>query len=173
MKQWIMKAPIAPLFLVATARGLKSLLWKQQPIAMAESLDEEDEATVILNQAVTQLEEYFQGRRKKFRLPLDIAGTEFQKQVWNQLTEIPYGKTISYSELARNIGKERAVRAVGTANGRNLLSIVIPCHRVISADQTLGGYSGGLGIKAALLNFEQGYKAPTALRNTQLKFPIS
>ena len=102
-----------------------------------------------------QLAEYFDGTRRDFDLPLSADGTAFQRRVWNELCRIPYGETISYGELARRIGKPTASRAVGTANGRNPLAIVVPCHRVIGADGTLTGYGGGLLAKKALLVLER------------------
>jgi len=104
--------------------------------------------------AVAQLEEYFAGKRRRFELPLAPRGTEFQRQVWRALTEIPYGKTISYGELARRIRKPSASRAVGLANGANPLPIIVPCHRVIGADGSLTGFGGGLPIKRRLLALE-------------------
>lgn len=104
--------------------------------------------------AIAQLGEYFAGERRRFDLPLAPRGTEFQRRVWRSLTEIPYGKTISYGELARRIGKPSASRAVGLANGANPLPIVVPCHRVIGADGSLTGFGGGLPIKRKLLAVE-------------------
>lgn len=103
-----------------------------------------------------QLSEYFDHSRKKFSVPLDIQGTEFQMKVWQQLLKIPYGATISYQRLAENIGDAKAVRAVGKANGSNPVSIIIPCHRVINTNGKLGGYSGGLDVKEKLLELEGG-----------------
>jgi methylated-DNA-[protein]-cysteine S-methyltransferase len=104
--------------------------------------------------AIAQLGEYFAGERRRFELPLAPRGTEFQRQVWRALTEIPYGKTVSYGELARRIGKPSAPRAVGLANGANPLPIIVPCHRVIGADGSLTGFGGGLPIKRKLLALE-------------------
>jgi methylated-DNA-[protein]-cysteine S-methyltransferase len=104
--------------------------------------------------AIAQLEEYFAGRRRRFDLPLAPRGTEFQRRVWRALTEIPYGQTLSYGELARRIGKPSASRAVGLANGANPLPIIVPCHRVIGSDGTLTGFGGGLPIKRKLLALE-------------------
>ena len=101
-----------------------------------------------------ELTEYFNGKRKYFSVPLDIQGTDFQKSVWRQLLNIPYGKTISYMLLAKLIGNSKAVRAVGKANGENPLPILIPCHRVINSNGKLGGYSGGLDLKEKLLEME-------------------
>jgi methylated-DNA-[protein]-cysteine S-methyltransferase len=103
---------------------------------------------------MAQLSEYFAGRRRRFDLPLAPRGTEFQRRVWRALTEIPYGKTISYGELARRIDKPSASRAVGLANGANPLPIIVPCHRVIGADGSLTGFGGGLPIKRKLLALE-------------------
>jgi len=104
--------------------------------------------------ATRQLDEYFSGRRRHFELEVGPGGTPFQLQVWHELQEIPYGTTISYGELARRAGHPRAARATGSANARNPIPIVIPCHRVIAADGSLGGYSAGVEIKAALLRLE-------------------
>lgn len=101
-----------------------------------------------------QIIEYLSGKRKKFNIELDIKGTEFQKKIFNILLEIPYGKVISYSEEAKILGNENAKRAVGNANGKNKIPIIIPCHRVIAKDKTLGGYSGGIEIKKYLLKIE-------------------
>lgn len=101
-----------------------------------------------------ELVEYFNGKRKYFSVPLDIHGTDFQKRVWDQLLNIPYGKTISYMLLAKLIGNAKAVRAVGKVNGENPLPILIPCHRVINSNGKLGGYSGGIDIKEKLLEME-------------------
>ncbi len=106
--------------------------------------------------AVRQLQEYFAGARRRFDLPLAPRGTEFQRRVWRALTQIPYGQTTSYGELARRIGKPGASRAVGLANGANPLPIIVPCHRVIGADGSLTGFGGGLPIKRKLLALEGG-----------------
>jgi len=108
-----------------------------------------------VGQAVQQLREYFAGKRRGFDLPLAPKGTQFQRSVWRQLQGIPYGETISYGELARRVGNPKASRAVGSANGANPLPIVIPCHRVIAGDGTLGGFGGGLPTKQTLLKLER------------------
>ena len=108
-----------------------------------------------LREAKRQLREYFDGARRDFDLPLAPAGTAFQHRVWDELRGIPYGETISYGELARRIGRPTASRAVGAANGRNPLAIVVPCHRVIGTDGTLTGYGGGLPVKETLLSHER------------------
>ena len=114
-----------------------------------------------LAEARRQLTEYFAGTRRDFALPLAAGGTPFQQRVWEALRRIPYGETISYGELARRIGQPTASRAVGAANGRNPIAIVVPCHRVIGADGTLIGYGGGLPVKEALLSLEQRIAAPS------------
>ena len=113
-------------------------------------------ANPLIIETCTQLDEYFAGKRRIFDLPLSPqGGTPFQQTVWKQLQEIPYGKTISYAQLAQAIGNPKACRAVGSANGKNPISIIIPCHRVIAADGSLGGYTGGLAIKKQLLDLEK------------------
>ena len=102
-----------------------------------------------------QLSEYFAGRRQEFDLPLAPVGTEFQKRIWAELARIPFGETVSYSELARRVGKQGAARAVGRANATNPIAIVVPCHRVIGADGSLTGYAYGVDLKRSLLDFER------------------
>ncbi|MFZ4542415.1 MAG: methylated-DNA--[protein]-cysteine S-methyltransferase [Saprospiraceae bacterium] len=102
-----------------------------------------------------QLEEYFNGNREAFDIPIQMQGTSFQKEVWSNLQEIPYGKTISYLQLAKNLQNEKAIRAVGSANGKNKFAIIVPCHRVIGADGSLTGYAGGLWRKKWLLEHER------------------
>ena len=111
----------------------------------------------ILELTKAQLGEYWSGSRQSFDMPLLTVGTEFQKMVWQSLLDIPYSETISYLELAKAIGNKGAVRAVGSANGANALAIIIPCHRVIASDGSLGGYGGGLSIKKDLLALEKNY----------------
>jgi methylated-DNA-[protein]-cysteine S-methyltransferase len=106
--------------------------------------------------AARQLDEYFERKRTEFDLPLALSGTEFQERVWLTLAEIPYGETISYAELARWVGRPQAFRAVGQANGANPIPVILPCHRVIAADGTIGGYGGGLPVKRQLLALESG-----------------
>jgi len=113
--------------------------------------------------AIAQLREYLEGKRTEFDLPLDLRGTAFQLAVWTALRDIPYGETRSYAEVAEAVGRPRAVRAVGAANGANPLALVIPCHRVIASDGSLGGYAGGLALKARLLAMERGRPAQDAL----------
>ena len=108
----------------------------------------------VMQLLMTQLDEYFKGRRHDFDLPLHIEGTAFQKKAWAYLASIPYGKIVSYSDQAKKMGHSKAVRAVGSANGRNHIPIVLPCHRVRRASGELGGYAGGLDIKKRLLSIE-------------------
>lgn len=112
------------------------------------------ETTSVLEEAKRQLDGYFAGNRKAFTIPLHLVGTDFQQQVWNELLNIPYGATTSYKEIAQNIGKPKAVRAVVGAIGANGISILIPCHRVIGSDKSLTGYAGGLKAKKMLLQIE-------------------
>lgn len=115
----------------------------------------EEGSSPVIAAAIAQLDEYFAGRRQVFDVPLLFVGTDFQKKVWNQLLTIPFGKTISYGEMARQIGMPKAVRAVANANGANSISIFAPCHRVIGSDHTLTGYGGGLEAKEYLLRWEK------------------
>ncbi|WP_209451688.1 methylated-DNA--[protein]-cysteine S-methyltransferase [Allofrancisella frigidaquae] len=112
------------------------------------------QTNTILNNLNKELGEYFKGQLKSFNIPLKLVGTDFQKQAWQELLKIPYGKTISYLEQAQNIGKAKAYRAVANANGKNPISIIVPCHRVINANGKLGGYTGGIEKKIFLLNCE-------------------
>lgn len=118
-----------------------------------EVLDQNE--TDLLKESIKQLEEYFDGKRKTFDLPIAPQGTEFQKKVWNALKEIPFGETRSYGEIAKVIGNEKAARAVGMANNKNPIMIIIPCHRVIGANGKLVGYAGGIDVKERLLNLEK------------------
>jgi len=115
----------------------------------------------VLRSAKDQLKEYFQGDRQVFDLPLFMQGTEFQMRVWGELLTIPYGRMISYGELAMRLDNPGAMRAVGAANGQNQIPIIVPCHRVIASDGSLGGYAGGLEIKRQLLDLETSYTTPT------------
>lgn len=119
--------------------------------------DFEDSSSAVIEKAIVLLDEFFAGKRKKFDLPLLFVGTDFQKRVWNELLKIPYGKTVSYGEMASRIGMPRAVRAVANANGANAISIFVPCHRVIGSDGSLTGYGGGLAAKKKLLELETAF----------------
>ncbi len=149
--------PIGTLVLAADAEGLRHIEFpsNRHPVDRAGWVPgAEGAAAEILALAARQLREYFDGTRRDFDLPLAPRGTEFQLRVWNALATIPFGATWSYGELARAIRKPDAMRAVGAANGRNPLPIVLPCHRVIGADGSLTGFGGGLPIKEALLRLE-------------------
>lgn len=153
--QWKLKTAIGELYLVATTKGLKGIYWNRQDVPMTPSLSNASKAAQILLQTTIELEQYFNGQRTEFQIPLDYAGTKFQEQVWKQLLKIPFGQTISYKELAKRIKNAKAVRAVGSANGKNPLTIIVPCHRVIASDGELGGYAGGLKLKKKLLDLEK------------------
>ena len=113
-----------------------------------------EQSSEVIEKIITQMKEYFAGERKDFDIPLLMVGTEFQKSVWEGLIEIPYGTTASYLQLSKNIGNEKAVRAVASANGANAISIMIPCHRIIGSNGALTGYAGGLDVKKKLLELE-------------------
>jgi len=113
-----------------------------------------EESSEVIEKTIKQMEEYFVGERKDFDIPLLMVGTEFQKSVWHGLLKIPYGTTASYLELSKNIGNEKAVRAVASANGANAIAILIPCHRIIGSNGALVGYAGGLNVKKKLLEIE-------------------
>lgn len=150
-------SPIGELRLVASDVGLRAVLWPDEDddrVRLDDELVEADHP--ILDAAATQLAEYFSGERTEFELPLDPQGTDFQVAAWKALAEIPYGETATYGEQAERIGRPTAVRAVGAANGRNPLSIVLPCHRVVGADGSLTGFAGGLEAKRMLLDHERG-----------------
>jgi methylated-DNA-[protein]-cysteine S-methyltransferase len=152
--QYAMKSPVGTLYLVASQETLHGVYFKKQNIALVKSLRSSIPSEKILSETVRQLEEYFAGKRKEFDITFELAGTRFQKQVWKELYKIPYGKTMAYKDLAARIKNPKAVRAVGSANGRNPVCIIIPCHRVIAADGTIGGYGGGIDIKQQLLKLE-------------------
>ncbi|MEI7546978.1 MAG: methylated-DNA--[protein]-cysteine S-methyltransferase [Actinomycetota bacterium] len=162
-----MTTPVGELTLVAGPRGLRAVLWHGElpddtDIAAADetgraasSRTTSSRAASILAEAMLQLDEYFAGTRTDFELPLDPVGTEFQQAAWMELRKIPFGGTISYGEQARRLGDANKSRAVGAANGRNPLSIVVPCHRVIGANGSLIGFAAGIDIKQWLLQHEQ------------------
>jgi methylated-DNA-[protein]-cysteine S-methyltransferase len=150
-----MRSPVGELKLVANGNGLAAVLWENDdPRRVRLGPLEEDRNHPVLREAERQLSDYFAGKRETFSLKLDFTGTDFQKKVWNALTTIPYGQTRSYGQIARQIGHPKAVRAVGAANGRNPISIIAPCHRVIGSNGKLTGFAGGLKAKAALLGME-------------------
>jgi methylated-DNA-[protein]-cysteine S-methyltransferase len=149
------ESPLGTMIVAATARGLAGVWFEGQRHLPDHSNWPVQADHPVLRQAQTQLREYFAGTRSAFDLPLDLqGGTAFQRSVWDALLAIPRGGTTSYGTLSRNIGQPAAVRAVGAAVGRNPLSIVVPCHRVVGADGSLTGYAGGLERKTALLRLE-------------------
>jgi methylated-DNA-[protein]-cysteine S-methyltransferase len=150
-----MTSPVGTLTLVASGKGLAAVLWpKDDPKRVRLPALRRDDDHPVLRKAEKELTEYFTGRRRRFTVRLDFTGTDFQKQVWRALLEIPFGETRSYGELARKLGRPSAMRAVGAANGRNPISIIAPCHRVIGANGALTGFAGGLKAKRALLALE-------------------
>jgi methylated-DNA-[protein]-cysteine S-methyltransferase len=148
------ESPIGRLLLTSDGNALTGLY--MEPSRKAQCTDGwiEDFSVAPLSATMRQLTEYFEGARREFDLPLRLQGTAFQRRVWRQLTEIPYGQTWSYGQLAKRIDKPSASRAVGLANGRNPISILVPCHRVIGADGSLTGYGGGVERKRWLLCHE-------------------
>lgn len=148
-------SPVGKLKLVASSEGLVAVLWQNDKPSRVR-LDElvEDEKHPILVNAERQLGEYFAGKRKTFSVALDMRGTIFQKNVWEALLGIPFGETRSYGQLAKQLGNSKAMRAVGAANGRNPISIIVPCHRVIGSTGKLTGFGGGLETKERLLSLE-------------------
>ncbi|PHN18881.1 methylated-DNA--[protein]-cysteine S-methyltransferase [Pseudomonas sp. ICMP 460] len=151
----LMPSPVGQLTLVAHDGKLNAILWEHERanrVRLGELHHSHD--SPVLLETERQLEEYFAGTRTQFALELDFTGTLFQQQVWQALLTIPFGETRSYSQIARQIGNPSAVRAVGAANGRNPISIVAPCHRVIGASGALTGFAGGLAAKQYLLALE-------------------
>lgn len=154
------QSPLGPITLAATAKGLAGLWFMEGQSHLPQELTvptlwPTDPDHPVLKQVSQQLAEYFAGQRSRFEVPLDLAcGTTFQQSVWQALLAIPQGSTASYGDVSRRIGKPTAVRAVGAAVGRNPVSIIVPCHRVMGADGSLTGYAGGLHRKIALLKLE-------------------
>lgn len=151
----LIDSPVGTLTLVASGAKLAAILWEDDlPTRVRLGSMTADEDHAVLLETERQLKEYFAGSRKVFDIPLDFAGTDFQKQVWQALLTIPFGETRSYRDIAEQIGNVKAVRAVGAANGRNPISIIAPCHRVIGASGDLTGFAGGLKAKEMLLLLE-------------------
>jgi len=173
------RSPVGPLFLAASGRGLVALEFDARPPGQqtirpnprdlrseserstserardkATRFDQSDESERAMQPYARELEEYFAGQRRQFSFPLDLRGTEFQLACWRALLQIPYGETRTYADIARAVGKPTGFRAVGMANNRNPVAIVVPCHRVIASDGTLCGYGGGLDVKRRLLELE-------------------
>lgn len=145
--------PVGRLMLAGTERGLKRIEFEKGK-GMRGPSPEWRETESGLGEAARQIADYFAGSRREFDLRLDPEGTEFQRQTWDALREIPYGATASYADVARSIGRPKAVRAVGAANARNPLPIVVPCHRVVGSDGSLTGFAAGTDVKLALLKIE-------------------
>ncbi|MFH7767786.1 methylated-DNA--[protein]-cysteine S-methyltransferase [Acinetobacter sp. BSP-28] len=151
-----MTSPVGSLKLVANDTALVAVLWENENpkrVRLAELIEQVHHP--ILLETQKQLTEYFAGKRQKFDLPLDFEGTEFQKKVWQALLTIPFGETRSYRDIAEQVGNVKAVRAVGAANGKNPISIIAPCHRVVGANGKLVGFAGGLENKDILLKLEK------------------
>lgn len=155
-------SPIGELTLVATDRGLRAVLWPDDDRLDLDTVIVGPGADPVIDAAEAQLGEYFGGERRTFDLPLDLHGTAFQVEVWRSLTRIPFGATSTYGAQADAIGRPRAVRAVGAANGRNPVSIVVPCHRIVGKDGALTGFAGGLRTKQFLLDHEVAVLARSA-----------
>jgi methylated-DNA-[protein]-cysteine S-methyltransferase len=151
----IIPSPVGQLKAIASDRGLAAILWENDnPRRVRIRADFEAPDHPVLRDTERQITEYFAGRRRSFDLPLDPVGTRFQNDVWRALVAIPFGETRSYGQLAAQLGNPRATRAVGAANGKNPISIVVPCHRVIGSSGKLTGFAGGLEVKARLLALE-------------------
>ena len=148
-------SPVGPLFLAASAKGLVRLEFEARMQKLNAKTVQLRESKPALVSYLRELDEYFAGKRRHFSLPLDLRGTDFQLACWQALLEIPYGETRTYRDIAQAIGHPRAYRAVGMANNRNPIAIVVPCHRVIASNGSLCGYGGGLDLKRQLLDLEQ------------------
>lgn len=148
-------SPIGIIEIKGTEEGILSILFEEE----IENNEETDYVSEAVKDCIKQLDEYFTGRRKEFNVNYIFEGTDFQKKVWNALTSIPYGKTASYKDIAEAVESPKAVRAVGSTNSKNLVSIIVPCHRVIGANGKLTGYAGGLWRKEWLLNHEKKYSS--------------
>jgi methylated-DNA-[protein]-cysteine S-methyltransferase len=153
--QYEMKTPVGPVYIVTSAKGLQGIYWQKQNVKSVQHLDPKRAEDKLIIKAVKQLKEYFSGKRKEFDIDLNFSGTVFQNRVWKALSEIPFGKTVAYKDIAQKIKNPKAVRAVGTANGKNPFCIIVPCHRVIAADGSIGGYGGGISVKRRLLEIER------------------
>lgn len=153
-------SPVGPLTIIANDEAIVALSFGT--IVAAKFANAEAFENAILREAKIQLTEYFLGQRKSFNIPVAPSGTEFQKLAWNTLQGIPFGKTLTYGLQAHKLGKPSAARAVGAANGKNPIPIIIPCHRVIGSNGSLTGFLGGLNIKSELLKLEQAHSAAPA-----------
>lgn len=160
MQYAVTESPVGPLLLVMDDTGLRLIHFQAGPRPLTPEAEWRSVAA-LPGDAAAQLAEYFAGERRAFDLPLAPAGTTFQLEVWAAVEEIPYGETVTYAGLARRLGNAASTRAVGLANGRNPLPVVIPCHRVVGSDGSLTGYGGGLAIKRTLLAHEQHHGGTT------------
>ena len=152
---FIYDTDIGKLVITEDGKGIDGVIFDENNISKEYSIRE----TELLKKAISQIKEYLTGKRQEFDLPISInRGTEFQRKVWNVLTKIPYGETRSYKDIAEMVNSPKAYRAVGTANNKNPIYIIIPCHRVIGSDGKLVGYGGGIHIKEKLLDLENRYK---------------
>lgn len=153
-------SPVGKLKLVASDKGLIAVLWENDTPNRVRLVGlVKRHSHPVLMEAERQLGQYFEGKRRSFSVALDMRGTPFQKSVWEALLSIPFGETRSYRDIAKKLGNPEATRAVGAANGRNPISIIVPCHRVIGSNGKLRGFAGGLETKARLLELEQGHRA--------------
>ena len=150
------QAPFGVITVVGSDLGIRYVMFSDDahPKSLEQLHISDTEIHDSVNEAIKQLEEYFAGSRRNFELPLDLCGTEFQVAAWNALSKIPYGHTASYGQQAALIGRPKAVRAIGGANGRNPVAIVLPCHRIVGADGSLTGFGGGIAVKKWLLDHE-------------------
>jgi methylated-DNA-[protein]-cysteine S-methyltransferase len=153
------ESPVGRLLMVASEQALVRLEFERAPREVPRDWVENQERTAVY---VREMGEYFAGQRTEFSFPLDLRGTEFQKRCWQALLEIPYGETRSYADIAGAVGSPRGFRAVGLANNRNPIAIVVPCHRVLASDGSLCGYGGGLDVKEFLLKLESQKKTLAA-----------
>ncbi len=169
-----MSSPAGPLLIGASETALVILEFDR---GLPQSIDGEplrwEESPSRTAQTRTQLEEYFAGKRKQFTVPLDLRGTEFRKRCWEELLRIPYGETRTYAEIARAVGSPAAFRAVGQANHYNPIAIIVPCHRVLASGKRLGGYGGGLPVKALLLKREGAEFREEAVDTEQSRLPLA
>jgi methylated-DNA-[protein]-cysteine S-methyltransferase len=152
-----LQAPFGMLTVVASDRGVRYITFEEDahPKSYVDMVVRDDAGHPVVARTLTQLREYLAGKRTSFDLPLDLQGTEFQVDAWNALAKIPFGATVSYAQQAASIGRPKATRAIGSANGRNPVVIVLPCHRVVGADGSLTGFGGGLHVKSWLLDLEK------------------
>jgi methylated-DNA-[protein]-cysteine S-methyltransferase len=170
----IVPSPVGDLQLVAGDQGLLAILWHNSETKSAPSPQlVANHNHPILLEAERQLQQYFQGDRKSFSVQLQLIGTRFQINVWHALLAIPFGETRSYGQLARQLGNANAMRAVGAANGRNPIPILVPCHRVIGASGDLVGFGGGLKIKAQLLELEREHTSSVSTKPSQLPLAMA